>query len=69
MESIDLASRIGAAESALSVSQLAKFLGMSRSNVYDLVREGRIPYIRIGATIRFDPSTTAAWLNRKAVAA
>jgi excisionase family DNA binding protein len=34
------------------VTHAARFLGVSRSKIYDLMNEGRLPYVLIGRTRR-----------------
>jgi len=64
----DLASRIEHLPGALTATELATLLNMGKTAVYEMAAKGRIPCIRIGATVRFDPSRTAAWLRQREVA-
>ena len=41
--------------------QLAQRLGIHRTHLYLLVRTGRIPHLRIGRGLRFDPNAIRAW--------
>ena len=41
--------------------ELAQRLGIHRTRLYALVRTGRIPHVRIGRAIRFDPASIQAW--------
>ena len=41
--------------------QLADLFKVTPHRVYDLVREDRIPHIRIGRQIRFSPDAIEAW--------
>jgi excisionase family DNA binding protein len=41
--------------------ELAQRLGIHRTRLYGLVRTGRIPHLRIGRAIRFDPASIRAW--------
>jgi excisionase family DNA binding protein len=61
--------RIAAHDGALSAPKLSKLLGLNRSTLYRMADEGRIPSIRIGNTLRFDPKRTADWLRSKEIAA
>lgn len=65
----DLATKIEQLQGLLTAPQLVPLLGMSRTTIYQYVADGRIPYIRIGTMIRFDPHAIAAWLREHAVAA
>lgn len=35
--------------------ELAQRLGIHRTRLYQLVRTGRIPHLRVGRVVRFDP--------------
>jgi excisionase family DNA binding protein len=64
----DLASRIEKLPGALTASELAAFLNLGKSAVYEMAATGRIPSIKIGAAVRFDPARIAAWLRQREVA-
>jgi excisionase family DNA binding protein len=49
---------------ALTVSELAEILNVSRAFLYRLAASGRVPSFRVGAAVRFDPSSVAAWLRK-----
>lgn len=51
----------------LDVPGLAAHLGVKERHIRRLIAERRIPYIKWGHLIRFDPDDIAAWLesNRK----
>lgn len=44
-----------------TVDDVARYLRMSRSWVQKASSAGRLPTIRLGATVRFDPETIRAW--------
>lgn len=46
----------------LSVREAAAHLGIGRNRVYDLIRAGDLPHLRIGKTIRIPTETLAAWI-------
>lgn len=48
----------------LSIEQLAEHLGTSVRHVRRLVTERRVPYLKIGHFIRFDPAEIARWLDQ-----
>lgn len=54
----------------LDYGQLAEWLNDTVRHLRRLVNEERIPYIKIGHFIRFDPEQIADWLdaNRRGVA-
>ncbi len=55
----------------LDIAGLADCLGTSERHVRGLIAERRIPYVKVGAFVRFDPAEIAAWLdlNRQKVRA
>jgi excisionase family DNA binding protein len=50
---------------ALKVGEVAKLLGTSSTYIYGLVRDNRIPYFKIGYTIRLDGKRVAEWLEQR----
>ena len=46
-----------------TVAQLAAFLSVSKSWVYQSSASGTIPCVRIGAALRFVPQAIRSWLN------
>lgn len=51
-------------EALWDARELAHRLGIHRTRLYQLVRTGRIPHLRIGRAIRFDPASIQAWEQR-----
>ena len=47
----------------MNMDQLAERLGVTRRHVRRLVDERRVPFLRVGRFIRFDPAEIADWLN------
>ncbi len=45
----------------LDVRAVADRLGVSPKTVYRLLREGRIPYLRVGRSLRFRAPQIGAW--------
>jgi predicted DNA-binding transcriptional regulator AlpA len=39
------------------------WLTMSPKSIYAWVKQGTLPAVILGASIRFDPATTAKWLR------
>ncbi len=48
----------------LDIDQLAKHLGTSHRHIRRLVAEHRIPYVKVGRLIRFDPAEITRWLDQ-----
>ena len=53
------------AEPLWAAEDVARFLKMSKSWVYHASQRGELPHVRIGASLRFDPSSIRAWLRRR----
>lgn len=53
----------------LTMDQLAEQLGVTRRHVRRLVTERRVPFLRVGRFIRFDPAEIGAWLDLARVTA
>jgi len=51
----------------IGVSDLAGWLGTSPRHVRRLVEERRVPYLKIGHYVRFDPVDIATWIDRQKV--
>ena len=47
----------------LTVHEVAEYLRMSEAKVYRLVKEGRLPVIRIGKAWRFRKDLLDGWLS------
>jgi excisionase family DNA binding protein len=52
-----------AGEGLWTVADVAAFLKVSRSFVYQACAAKTLPHVRIGASLRFDPATLRAWVR------
>jgi excisionase family DNA binding protein len=52
----------------VDITEIADHLGVSVRHVRRLVAERRIPYVKWGNLLRFDPSEIARWLDDKVIA-
>lgn len=50
---------------ALTIDECAKAIGMSPRYVAKLVQLGRIPYLKLGRSVRFLPGDIEKWLERR----
>jgi excisionase family DNA binding protein len=53
----------GALPQLLTIDQLAERLGVSIRHVRRLIAERRVPYVKVGWLVRFDPAEIASWLD------
>lgn len=51
----------------LTVHQAADMLGLHEQTIYRWTRAGRIPVLRLGAALRFDPTALADWLSGRSL--
>ena len=49
----------------ITVKELMRLLGVSRSWVYDAAARGIIPSIRVGSMLRFDAHAIQTWLSQQ----
>ena len=49
----------------ITIDQLAQHLGTSPRHVRRLIAERRIPYLKVGRLIRFDPANIATWIDNQ----
>ena len=47
----------------LNISEVAEVLGVDVRHVRRLVHERRIPFLKWGHLLRFDPNEIAAWID------
>jgi excisionase family DNA binding protein len=52
----------------IEIPTVAQILGTTRRHVQRLVSERRIPYLKVGRFIRFDPCELSVWLDEQRVA-
>ena len=52
----------------LTIDQLVERLGISTRHVRRLIAERRIPYLKVGKLVRFDPEEISRWLDDSRVA-
>jgi excisionase family DNA binding protein len=67
VSTLTLTERIASREKAWKLEELAALLNCSKGKLYAMVKGGRIPYIKVGSMIRFDPKSTSSWIEDKAV--
>jgi excisionase family DNA binding protein len=53
------------ADEILTLKQIAEYLKCHPSSVYRLIRDGGVPYFRLGSDYRFQKSTIDNWISKK----
>lgn len=56
------------AERLWTVREAATFLQLGRNAVYEMVKRGELPNVRIGSRVRFIPGELRAWAERQRAA-
>lgn len=57
----------GSEDRLLDIDELSKRLGVPKNTLYDWVAFGRIPHLKLGKLVRFDPGAIDDWLATKRV--
>ncbi len=60
-----IADRLRSSDSALSVSELSQILNIAPLTLLRWVKAKRVPFFRLGRTIRFCPTTISRWLQER----
>jgi excisionase family DNA binding protein len=47
----------------LNIDELAEQLGVTTRHIRRLVAEKRVPYLKVGKFVRFDPAEIGEWLD------
>jgi excisionase family DNA binding protein len=64
---INMAAEIAERKTALTAAEVATLLACSYPHVCKMAKRGRIPSLRIGGMVRFDPVALSNWLQGRAV--
>ena len=51
----------------LDINELSEYLGIPKHTIYNWTSMKRIPYVKIGRTLRFDKSRIDSWLKERSV--
>jgi excisionase family DNA binding protein len=51
----------------LTIEELADHLGVTVRHIRRLISEKRVPYVKVGRFVRFDPTAVAASLHRSTI--
>ena len=62
---LSLADRLSSSDSAFSVVELSKLLNVTTLTIHRWVKAKRVPFFRLGRTIRFCPATISRWLQAR----
>lgn len=51
----------------INVKQLSESTGLSVFTLYSWINQRRIPYVKVGRLVRFDPKKIEKWIEEKTV--
>ena len=54
-------------EKLMNIAAVSVFLGVSSSGVYQWVSQRKIPFVKLGRSVRFDQYEISKWLEGKKV--
>lgn len=57
----------GPAPEVMDIQTLARYLGLGRSKIYNLIRLKKIPASRIGRQYRFSKTIIDSWLKERVI--
>ena len=57
----------GPANRLLTAAEVSQILRVPRSTVYELARNRRIPFLKVGRRILFDPELLRRWIAQQTV--
>ncbi len=52
----------------MTVKDIARYLGLSERTIYTMIKQGEIPYIKVGGQYRFNQEKIDEWLGQKSEA-
>ena len=64
----DIASQIAAHRGGMNVREVSELTTIARQTIYAMAKANRIPVVKVGAKLIFDPARLAAWWRSKEVA-
>ena len=67
-QQFDVFEALSSRKGCMTVPELADMLGVSKNGLYEQVKAGTLPGLRIGTTVRLNPKTIASWLRRRTTA-
>ena len=51
----------------MSIKELSEYLGIGKSKIYNLIRQNKIPALKIGRQYRFSKDVIDNWLKEKII--
>ncbi len=51
----------------INVTEAAEWLGVTSQTLYKMVSHRRVPYVKVGGALKFDPEKLQAWISENSV--
>jgi excisionase family DNA binding protein len=64
---MDVVQKLRAFEGLITVRQVSAVLSKDRQTIYRWAWDGRLPHLRIGSRLMFDPARLADWLEARSL--
>lgn len=64
-DTLDLIAFLSSQKKAMRVEALADVLDVSKQAIYEHVKRGTLPAMKLGSTIRLNPKDVARWLESR----
>lgn len=48
----------------MTIDELSCYLSISKSNLYRMKREGNLPFVKVGNSLRFERSAIKRWIEK-----
>ena len=61
------ATKSSPANRLLDIEAVASWLGISPHTLYKMVSQRRIPYVKVGSRVKFDPLKLEDWIKQQTV--
>jgi excisionase family DNA binding protein len=65
VNAVDLIHVVASRKQAWKVEELAELLNCSPRGLYDQIKRGKLPALRIATMVRLNPKITAEWLRSR----
>lgn len=54
-------------ERLMTIEEVAEFFNVTKGAIYKRIQRGQIPYIKMGALLRFDPRQIEAYIKAQTI--
>lgn len=54
-------------EKLLDIIEISQLIGISPSTIYKMTHKKRIPFVKVGRLVKFEPSKIMEWLEKNSI--